>query len=520
MIRSQAVGVVLLGMGEPVVLCAVDWCGLRNDAHLAWRQALAGGRPHDAGERGRPVRPSAQRPVRRRRGREADRRRQRPAVARPEVLRPGGGRRRPRPSRQSLAKTAPFTHVGIGQAKVEQVASNRRILGADGKVKFTRTSATKDPKVRDEPEGLIDPWLKTLSFWNDAQPLAALHYYATHPMSYYGDGRCRRDFCGLARQKRQDEDAKVFQVYFTGCAGNVTAGKYNDGAKENRPVLRDRIHDAMTAAWKATKRQPVEGWEWRVEPVKLPPRDGSQLRRGASKKVLEDEKQTKARRNNAAFQLAWLKRVERPIDLTCLDFGPVPRAAPAGRAVHRVPAQAQELRQGRASSAWPATATAVPATSRRAGLPRGRLRADRGAGGPAVRGDPSPGDGEAAAGLGSFIDHQVVNSPHCVCRFVGVADRGIRTCVEGPPANARQCARGGTDAWQAHPILRRGIRTCVERPPPMRGGGYRCARSASHFAPRDQDLRRTTASGCSIRFCCRDARAPLSGRGQTDANLD
>ena len=34
----------------------------------------------------------------------------------------------------------------------------------------------------------------------------------------------------------------MFQVYFNGCGGNVTAGKYNDGAKENRPVLRDRIY--------------------------------------------------------------------------------------------------------------------------------------------------------------------------------------------------------------------------------------------------------------------------------------
>jgi len=37
----RAVGVVLLGPAAPVVLCAVDWCGVRNDAHLAWRRALA-----------------------------------------------------------------------------------------------------------------------------------------------------------------------------------------------------------------------------------------------------------------------------------------------------------------------------------------------------------------------------------------------------------------------------------------------------------------------------------------------
>src|SRR5262249_54966631 len=150
-------------------------------------------------------------------------------------------------AKTSLAKTVPFTHVGIGRAKIEQVASNRRIVGEDGKVKATRTSATKDPKVRAEPEGLIDPWLKTLSFWGDDKPLAALHYYATHPMSYYGDGRVSSDFCGLARQKWQEE-TKVFQVYFTGCAGNVTAGKYNDGAHENRAILRDRIYEGMKAA--------------------------------------------------------------------------------------------------------------------------------------------------------------------------------------------------------------------------------------------------------------------------------
>ena len=40
-----------------------------------------------------------------------------------------------------------------------------------------------------------------------------------------------------------------------------------------------------------------------------------------SRKVLEDPKQTKAKRNNAAFQIAWLKRIDRAIDFTCLDLG-------------------------------------------------------------------------------------------------------------------------------------------------------------------------------------------------------
>src|SRR5262245_25977652 len=35
------VGVVLLGQGAPIVLAALDWCGLRNEANILWRKALA-----------------------------------------------------------------------------------------------------------------------------------------------------------------------------------------------------------------------------------------------------------------------------------------------------------------------------------------------------------------------------------------------------------------------------------------------------------------------------------------------
>ena len=37
----KALGVVLLGAGKPIVLCAVDWTGLRNEAYRTWRAALA-----------------------------------------------------------------------------------------------------------------------------------------------------------------------------------------------------------------------------------------------------------------------------------------------------------------------------------------------------------------------------------------------------------------------------------------------------------------------------------------------
>jgi hypothetical protein len=317
----RALGVVLLGMGQPVVLCAVDWCGIRNEAHARWRQELAEAahtvpenvavqcvHPHDAPfadvEAERLLEATSAAPF------SLDLKFFQRAVEQTAAA-----------VRNALAKTVSFTHIGIGQARVEQVASNRRVLGPDGKVKSWRGSSTKDEKARAEPEGLIDPWLKTLSFWNGSRPLAALSYYATHPMSYYGQGHVSSDFCGLARQKRQEDDSSIFQVYFTGCAGNVAAGKYNDGAPANRPVLRDRIYRAMTAAWQATVRHAVDGWEWRVLPVKLPARSEGSFGAEESRRTLAGSKEPKSRRGNAAFQLAWLKRIERPIELTCLDFG-------------------------------------------------------------------------------------------------------------------------------------------------------------------------------------------------------
>ncbi|HET6573616.1 MAG TPA: hypothetical protein VFG68_08450 [Fimbriiglobus sp.] len=317
----KALGVVLLGAGKPIVFCSVDWTGLRNDAYRIWRAALADAahtvpenvalhciHPHNtpfADVGAQMLIAAANGPP------SLDLKFYERVVAdSAEAL------------RKSLAKTAAFTHVGVGTGKVEHVASNRRVLGPDGKVKYTRTSATKNKAARDAPEGLIDPVLRTLSFWDGDRPLAALNFYTTHPMSYYGDGMVTPDFCGLARQKRQDEDPSIFQVYFTGCAGNVTAGKYNDGAKENRPILRDRVYAGMVAAWKATERLPVTGWRWYVEPVKLPPRTESSFGEEQSTKDLNDPKQTKARRDNAAFQLAWLKRKDVPIEVTSLDFGP------------------------------------------------------------------------------------------------------------------------------------------------------------------------------------------------------
>jgi hypothetical protein len=341
----QAAGVILMGAGQPVVLCAVDWCILGNDAHERMRQLLAKAAHtvpakvtvHCVHQHNAPM---------------VDTEAQRIAQGAPgapqcldfkyfdrvvQVIAAALTR--------AQGKTTTLTHIGIGQARVLEVASNRRILGPDGKIRFTRTSATRDPKIRAQPEGLIDPFLKTLSFWNEKQPLAALHYYATHPMSYYGDGRVSSDFCGLAREHRLADDPRIFQVYFTGCAGNITAGKYNDGSRSMRKSLRNRIYAGMRQAWEATVRHPVKHWHWRAEAVHLPPRTEMDFTAERCRKVLTDGTAPRARRGHAAFKLAWLERQKRPIELTCLDFGHVQVLHLPGEPFVEYQLHAQQLRK-------------------------------------------------------------------------------------------------------------------------------------------------------------------------------
>ena len=198
-------GVVLLGGDRPIVIVAVDWCEIRNDAYDRWRDALAEAagttrervllssiHQHDA-----PVADlQAERLLIKAGGigSVCDLEFHEPAVRRvAEAL------------KASLADARPITHYGTGLARVEQVASNRRTLEADGQPNFSRTSATRDAELRDRPEGTIDPYLRTLSFWDGEKPLAALNVYATHPMSYYGGGQVSSDFVGMARQQRQQE---------------------------------------------------------------------------------------------------------------------------------------------------------------------------------------------------------------------------------------------------------------------------------------------------------------------------
>jgi hypothetical protein len=143
----------------------------------------------------------------------------------------------------SLKQLQPVTKIVGSKAKVDRVAANRRVPQPDGSI-AVRASVTREAAVRDAPEGLIDPWLRTLTFFDGDRKLVQLHYYATHPQTFYGDARVSWDSVGIARG-RMEKSSGVFQIYFTGCGGNVTMGKYNDGNRESRELMATRLLDAM-----------------------------------------------------------------------------------------------------------------------------------------------------------------------------------------------------------------------------------------------------------------------------------
>jgi hypothetical protein len=313
----EARGVVLQAGGRRWVLCALDWCVLCNDSYREMRAAIAAAagttpsrvalqtvhqhtapavdiEPERVGWDKRSAVPpnlgcNAPSP---------------PAPLPPTNLRsvPGEGSKTPSPPaplpqagegskepkfdkavfdalvqrlaavvRDSLEHMEPFDRVGTGQARVDRVASNRRLKDAEGKA-LTRWSFCKDPAMWEMPEGTIDPFVKTITFARGDKPLVRLHYYATHPQTRYRDGRASSDLPGDARAALEKKEG-VFQIYFTGCGGDITLGKYNRATPENRAELAARLLAGMEAAVAATRFAPVDTIRWRTYQLQLPWKD-------------------------------------------------------------------------------------------------------------------------------------------------------------------------------------------------------------------------------------------------------
>jgi hypothetical protein len=327
----SARGIVLVADDQPpVVLVAFDWVGIGNEGHDAFRKAIAEAckttvervavhalHQHDApgcdflaetiaAEVGLPNELFNV------------------EYAREAVKRVAAA------AADAQSHLEPVTHVGYGKGLVEKVASARRILGPDGKVQFVRYSATKEQNLRDMPEGTIDPYARLVSFWNGDRPIAVLSYYATHPQSYYYTGKCSADFVGMGRDQAEAAEQAGLHIHFNGAGGNVTAGKYNDGSHEMRPILAGRLAEGMKRAWNATQKAPVgeHSFDWATRDVALPVGEWYDEKQELA--TLHDTSQQLIPRLRAARNVAWARRAAggHKITIGRLRFG---LPSPAGR---------------------------------------------------------------------------------------------------------------------------------------------------------------------------------------------
>jgi len=144
----RARGIVIMGSGKPVVLCAIDWIGIANESHVAFRGVLAeaaGTTPdrvalhtlhqHDAPR--------------------SDFSAEKLLIE--AALDPGGYRseydrklmnKLAEAVKESLKNSFTVSHIGLGKSEVSQVASSRRIFGSDSLVKASRFSACGNRKLR------------------------------------------------------------------------------------------------------------------------------------------------------------------------------------------------------------------------------------------------------------------------------------------------------------------------------------------------------------------------------------
>jgi hypothetical protein len=137
-------------------------------------------------------------------------------------------------------------------------------------------------------------------------------------------------------------------IHFDGAGGNVAAGKYNDGSKDNRPVLAKRLAEGMKLAWESQTKHSInaEDVQWSIEPVAMPVRDT--LSEDALLTKLKDTSQKMPDRIRAARDLTFLRRTHagHRIPLNCLHLGPARVLHMPGELFVEYQLAAQQMRPG------------------------------------------------------------------------------------------------------------------------------------------------------------------------------
>ncbi len=161
--------------------------------------------------------------------------------------------------------------VGFASSTVHEFASTRRVLDEQGKA-HPRYSVCRDPALRDKPVGRIDPLLDQIVLYDeDKNPVTCASFFACHPQVSTDRYVISGDTVGLALDMFEKQYPHVFPLYFDGCGGDVTAGKYTTlNLERNRYVFGVRLFDGIEAAFHAARPSPLERWDWVDRTYELP----------------------------------------------------------------------------------------------------------------------------------------------------------------------------------------------------------------------------------------------------------
>lgn len=267
-----AKGVVVEGPAGRVAICAVDWCGLGGWVHRMFRDRLAGAVRTD------PSRVAVQTvhqhtaPYIEGGGYELMARLPKPPLMMSRRFLEDVTGRVAAAAAEAMKRLQPVDAVGVSSCDLERVGSARRLM-VGGKLQTRFSTSGKDWRMAELPEGDIDTRLRTVTLICRGKPAVRLHYYASHPQTFCCNGQVTADFVGAAREEVEREEG-IPQIYFTGCAGDVTVGKYNDGSAEARGGLAKRLAAGMRAAGKSMQARPPGRMSWKSVELRLPPRSG------------------------------------------------------------------------------------------------------------------------------------------------------------------------------------------------------------------------------------------------------
>jgi hypothetical protein len=341
-----AKGVVIEDRGSRFVLCAFDWCGLGSSIHLRIRTALAKAAGtsvdhvwvHSIHQHTAPYVDGDAYAIMRK-------------LSNPPLMLSDGFLTRitdrlARAVDESTSQMKAFDSLGLGQARVERVASARRSLDENGKALTRYSTSGADPKFAAMPEGEIDPMIKTVTLSGAGKPLVRLHFYATHPQTLCCDGRVSGDIAGLAREDVERSDG-AFQVYFTGCAGDITVGKYNDKSAEAQRGLTERLAQGMRASIASTTFEPAGRITFRVLDFRLNAKTAPRTQSvGELEELVMSGKLSGADLYRAALPLAYAQR-KIPLQAALFEMGKLSLVHLPGEPMLEFQKYAQGLRPGR-----------------------------------------------------------------------------------------------------------------------------------------------------------------------------